>query len=177
MAVIQASRTARFLSESDTMVSAAQLEGLLDDLEGIAGLPPEAVVDEVVHATGDVVVDLARRYAPVETGELVGSIRATHGPGYSRVTAAAPHAAAVEFGTWSYNEHDPKSGTYEIRPVRAKALRFETAGGETVFAQKVDHPGVEAQPFMRPAIGEVTEQFTEALAEQGIRLIVEGPGP
>lgn len=175
MAVVQASRAARFLSESNSMVSAEQLEGLLDDLEGIAGLPPEAVVDEVVHTTGDLVVDLARRYAPVDTGELQGSIRATHGPGYSRVTAAAPHAAAVEFGTWSHNEHDPKSGTYSIRPVRAQALRFETANGEVVFAQKVEHPGIEARPFMLPAANEVKEEFTDRLAEQGVRLIVEGP--
>lgn len=175
MAVIQASRAAKFLGESDSMVSAEQLNGLLDDLDGVAGLPPEDMVDEVVHTTGDLVVDLARRYAPYDTGELVGSIRATHGPGYSRITAAAPHAAFIEFGTWSHNEHDPKSGTYTIRPVRADALRFETANGDVVFAQKVEHPGIEAQPFMLPAANEVKEEFAEALAERGIRLIVEGP--
>lgn len=40
-----------------------------------------------------------------------------------------------------------------IRPRRAKALRFQ-AGGQTVFAQRVNHPGNAANDFLSQALRE-----------------------
>lgn len=57
------------------------------------------------------------------------------------VTSNAEYAAFVEFGT------DP----HVITADNKDALKFEV-GGETVFATSVDHPGTEAQPYMRPAV-------------------------
>lgn len=42
---------------------------------------------------------------------------------------------------------------HQIRPVRAKALRF-TVGGRVVFAKLVNHPGTKANDFMNKALRE-----------------------
>lgn len=57
---------------------------------------------ERAEAAVEVVADLARAGAPVETGELRDSIEGSRNR--ARVVATAPHAAAVEFGTV---EHAP----------------------------------------------------------------------
>ena len=56
------------------------------------------------------------------------------------IEATAPHAVFVEDDT----------RPHEIRPRRAKMLRWEQ-GGEVRFARVVRHPGTRAKPFMGPA--------------------------
>lgn len=45
-------------------------------------------------------------------------------------------------------------GPYDIFAVRAKALRFVSGAGETVFAKHVRHPQQMMRPFMRPSLEE-----------------------
>jgi hypothetical protein len=40
---------------------------------------------------------------------------------------------------------------HEIRPKNKKSLRF-TSGGETIFAKKVNHPGMKARPIVEPTV-------------------------
>lgn len=54
--------------------------------------------------------------------------------------ATADYAVHVEFGT------DP----HTIQADDAEVLHF-VVDGEEVFVQEVDHPGTQAQPYMRPA--------------------------
>jgi hypothetical protein len=65
----------------------------------------------------------------------------------SRVVAkasnVAPHAEYTERGTQPH----------EIRPRSARALRFD-AGGETVFAKRVQHPGTQAKPWFEQVVGD-----------------------
>lgn len=58
---------------------------------------------------------------------------------------------------------------YEIRPKRAKALRFVTAGG-VVFSQVVHHPGLPARPLVpsEHAAGEVSRGVVEALVNRAV---------
>ena len=53
----------------------------------------------------------------------------------------APYAAYVEFGT----------GAHIIRAAPGEELAFPGAGGGTVFAEEVHHPGTEAEPYLTPA--------------------------
>lgn len=70
----------------------ARLKRLLSAVEKIGA--------EAVHASAGHCADLARDYAPVDTGELRNSIFASSGGKYvSSVFASAPHAAMVEYGT------------------------------------------------------------------------------
>lgn len=164
---------------SDTLVNGdavqgEQLAALHQDLDKIGSMSSDDIVAPAIEAAVEDIKDLARRYAPSDTGHLASSIETEIGPKTGRVVATAPYATFMEFGTWSYNMLEPKAGTYEIRPVSASALRFEIEG-EVVFAQKVDHPGVEARPFLNPAADEVVPEFIDMLESVGVRLIVEGP--
>lgn len=87
----------------------------------------------------DVATD-ARRYAPVDTGELVSSIKVhRRGPYTRRIHAHAPHAAWVEYGT----------APHIIRPNSKKALHWVGARHPVAV---VHHPGTRAQPYLRPAV-------------------------
>lgn len=84
----------------------------------------------------------ARRYAPVDTGELRSKIvwyRA--GDGAWRVHSQAWHTLWVEYPT--------RPHVITARP--GGVLRFRV-GGRVVYARQVRHPGTAAQPFLRPAL-------------------------
>lgn len=88
----------------------------------------------------------ARQDVPVKTGRLGQSIRE------GDVKTTGPYSAG---GSVSANTHYAlyvHEGTrpHVIRPRRAKALRF-VVGGRVVFAQRVNHPGTRARPFLRNA--------------------------
>lgn len=70
------------------------------------------------------------------------------------VGASADHAGDVEFGT----------DAHTIEADDAEALHFEM-DGEEVFVKSVDHPGTEAQPYMRPAAMEIRSNAQEYLEE------------
>ncbi|GIH26069.1 hypothetical protein Aph01nite_43790 [Acrocarpospora phusangensis] len=87
----------------------------------------------------DIAAD-ARRYAPIDTGRLVESIRVHRRGAYTRrIHAHAPYAAWVEYGT----------APHIIRPNSKKALHWPTARHPVAV---VHHPGTRAQPYLRPAV-------------------------
>lgn len=139
-------------------------EELADDLEAAAdaldNADAEAALDRAVEDTAEQASDTAQDNAPVDTGELRDSIHVenAHRPLSRWVVASADHARAVEYGT----------GPFTITPDEAEALRFEV-DGEVVFAQNVDHPGISAQPYLRPALHEhrttLRRNIREALRE------------
>jgi len=59
-------------------------------------------LQRAVHAAAEDIAARARGFAPVDSGEYLAGIVVTDEPGDdrvgSRVTATAPHSAAVEFG-------------------------------------------------------------------------------
>lgn len=59
----------------------------------------------------------------------------------------ASYAAAVHNGT----------RPHEIRPVRAKVLRFPGRDGAPVFRPVVHHPGTQPRPWLRDALRETIE--------------------
>lgn len=70
------------------------------------------------------------------------------------VGASADHAAPIEFGS------DP----HTIEADDAEALHFEYEG-EEVFVKSVEHPGMEEQPFLRPAARYVEANIEEYIEE------------
>ncbi|WP_280188863.1 MULTISPECIES: hypothetical protein [Nocardia] len=115
--------------------------------------PPDAQARAVAIAAdrldrlGGRIVFNAKGRVNVRSGELRESIghNVTTEPSRARllVFARARHAAYVHDGT----------RPHEIRPLNAKALRFE-AGGRVVFARRVWHPGYAGNPFLRDAVNE-----------------------
>jgi hypothetical protein len=97
----------------------------------------------------------ARVNAPVDTGKLAqaikedpiqvdGPFRVTGG-----VTSHAPYSAFVHQGT----------RPHVIKPRNASALKFQ-AGGKTVFAKSVNHPGTRARPFLTNAVARVLRDLS-----------------
>lgn len=160
---------------SGQMVYQTDLLEFAEVLERASGRNTEDVTTKVVHMMGEEVAKLAYDYAPKDTRELANSIQVEHGDRTSRVYATAAHAAFVEFGTWSHNVINPRSGTYTIEPKRpGGVLRFTGKDGRIVYTRKVEHPGVEAQPFLGPANAEVIERFVGTMSNVGVMLVVDG---
>lgn len=84
---------------------------------------------------------LARRNAPVDTGDLRDDISITYRDTWAKIYNTLEYAPYQNFGT---------EGPYIIEADEADALRFEM-DGEIVFAQAVLHPGVPATYYMTDA--------------------------
>lgn len=88
------------------------------------------------------VADIARREAPGRMGDFV-DWKIEPGPRGLQGVIVCDHPA-VRFVIEGTRPHI-------IRPRRAQALRFD-AGGQTVFAAVVHHPGTRANPFLQRAL-------------------------
>ena len=88
-----------------------------------------------VEAAGEVLAAEARRLCPVDTGKLRDSISMevveTSKTILAHVSASAPYAGYVEYGTGIAGSQSPGRGPYPYNP------RW---------------PGMAAQPFLRPAL-------------------------
>ncbi|MFD9223814.1 hypothetical protein ACFWDI_28375 [Streptomyces sp. NPDC060064] len=96
-------------------------------------------IDDLMDRLGAMVEEDAKNIAPKKTGELAGSIRREVNNGRFRVGSDLDRALWMEEGT----------KPHVIRPKNAKALFWE--GAEHPYAL-VNHPGTQAQPFLRPAL-------------------------
>jgi hypothetical protein len=115
----------------------------------------------------------ASKYPHIQQAISVGEVK-SEGGRYTieiRVDASkggpAPEAAAFEYGSGIHNPDNPK--TYKIAPKNKNALAFfwdkvdessptgkkfrgiSKTTGKAIF-NYVDHPGVEADPYLKPAI-------------------------
>jgi hypothetical protein len=128
-----------------------------------------------MDAIGQLLVQSAKRKAPVKRGDLVRSIMyegpVNDGP-WRMIVMAGPtvqYGAAQEFGSGLYHSDPAKRAKYPILPgavtgkSSAKALAFKWPDGprdhpaynadlDMFFFAKVMHPGVRPQPYMRPAL-------------------------
>lgn len=86
---------------------------------------------------------------PERTGHLKGSIKRRKRELKGEISVGIPYAIYVEFGTVPH----------EIRPVRARALRFVTEAGEVVFTKLVRHPGTKPNPFIKRTMERTAKQL------------------
>lgn len=130
---------------------------LADSLEDV-GAHVEDVSDSVAREVAYEIRDDAREEAPRgESGRLKESIHVEEmGKGSYLVITRLNYAKHVEYGTRPTTRPGFTSPPtrYTILPHAVRALRFRAKSGEIVYAQRVRHPGVPAQPFMRPALDE-----------------------
>jgi HK97 gp10 family phage protein len=160
----------------ETLVAYADLEGLKEDFEEIYGRQKaDQLIKELVRVAVPQIYQLAYDHAPVDTGELRRGIiyEYTQGGRGGEVTATAPHSEYLEFGTASKGEYGGEP--YEIKARNAKVLAFAGVDGATVFTHSVIHPGIDPQPYMRPALLTVMEVFEQWIEAGMVRLIVETP--
>ncbi len=132
------------------------------------------IVSGVLSVWGAQTADAIRLEAPAVTGNLEKSIDAESSETTPSVTivAGAPYAGWVEWGT--------KPHVIEPRGMR-HALRWPSQeGGGFAFAQRVDHPGTEPQPYffgtIDGAIGDLDDMTSEALTEAIHRVGLDAAG-
>jgi HK97 gp10 family phage protein len=77
----------------------------------------------------------------------------------SEVVASAPYASFVEYGT----------APHLIMPKNGNFLVFQ-AGGQTVFARSVNHPGTKPYPFFNPAIQTTQENVSTIIWKEVDRI-------
>jgi HK97 gp10 family phage protein len=65
---------------------------------------------------------------------------------------------------WYHRFFELGADPHEIKPKLAKRLRFEV-GDTVVFARAVQHPGMAARPFLRPAMDERQGQAVAAVGD------------
>lgn len=80
---------------------------------------------------------------------------------------SAPYGAAYEFGSGEHATAGP-AGKYPITPRKKDSvLAFEWEKvGKKVFFTEVDHPGVEAKPYLRPTLSEEANKIAEIIGEK-----------
>lgn len=125
---------------------------LLRDLHRL-GVDVEKVLEAALLAGADVVEDDANRRAP---GPHI-----TH----DKVKKSG-YSAEVDIGPddnhWYYRFFERGAVPH---PIQGSPLRF-FIGGDPVFARLVRHPGMGAQPFLRPALDENTGQIENKVGDK-----------
>lgn len=110
--------------------------------EGRAAALAGDVCQELVTVFVNDGVTAATPRTPVDTGRLrAATAGEVDAPGRFRSEGRMINRTA-----YALDVHDG-TGPHVIEPRRASVLRFE-AGGETVFATRVNHPGTAARPFL-----------------------------
>lgn len=127
------------------------------DLRGALRLGMRASVEAIARRARQ---NVSGRFLRIATGKLRRGIR-------DRVQIRGGDVIGVVRGTVFYGHmHEGGSARHEIRPKRRGALRFQ-AGGRTVFAARVMHPGVRPRPWFRTAVTE-SEQEVQSLFEAAL---------
>ncbi len=118
------------------------------------GIPQEA--KNALIASTDVVRNKAREIAPYKTGNLRRSIKSKVSGWIGLIYVEAVYGAAVEFGR----------AASVITPILKKALAFRI-NGQLVFARRVNHPGTQPKPYLKPAL-ESSKNHIERIFQDAI---------
>jgi HK97 gp10 family phage protein len=134
----------------------AELKGTREAIKRLRKIGADVgkVKKRAAEAGGEVIRRAADRMAP--------------GPHVVMGTEAKGDRVRVDIGPddehWYYKFFETGVGRHDIGPKNSSVLRFIDEG-ELVFTRLVkDHPGMPAQPFLRPALDENVKQAVEAVA-------------
>lgn len=72
---------------------------------------------------------------------------------------------------WYYIFTETGATRHEIDGNVKKAVRFES-GGEEVILKRVTHPGMAAEPFLRPALEENQDRIKAVMGEEFVKRIL-----
>lgn len=112
------------------------------------------VIEETLADTAIAAESITKKEAPVKTGTLRRSIGFfTKGSIMSGVKTNVKYWLAVEYGT----------KPHKITPKNKKFLAWKEAGSWH-FAKEVNHPGTEANPFVKRSLNKIKTQNIPAIA-------------
>jgi len=134
------------------MMAEVRVEGLKEFVNYLRELPRRLrrLIPELTRELFDIIYSAA----PERTGFLRRSMSYSVTDRGAEISAEAPYAGFVEFGT----------RPHMIFPRRATALRFEK-DGRVIFAKYVRHPGTKPHPYFRKGIEKFDELLQTAVEE------------
>ena len=156
------------------VAASADLASLAADLAYASRQGMMQTAQDIIRQAAQQIKDEAQTRAPIKSGRLKNSITVRYtGPLSAVIGPNTFYASFMEYGTGTRGEFP--GPMYEIRPRNARVLAF-TIDGRKVFARKVNHPGVTARPYMRPAFEAVLgRDLVAKLADAGAAAITRGP--
>lgn len=137
------------------------------------------VLQRAIEGTGFVFQKNTLKNDPVpwRTGNLLQSFRFRSSPGEARWSPTANYASFVEFGTRPHVIMPRRRkmlrwtvGSTTGRYVTSRSGRQRYQGGQSgsyVFAQRVNHPGTRAQPFMGKIVERSNPEVTRLFGQAG----------
>jgi HK97 gp10 family phage protein len=130
------------------------LEDLLDQFKGMDG-NVKKVLRAAVEAAGELVAEMARHDAPGPEIDI-------------HVARVTDKVVEVDIGPtrakWYYGLFETGVQPHEIKAKHKPYLVFPGSSG-TVRAQRVMHPGMPAQPFLRPALLNDVERTRDEMGQ------------
>lgn len=97
----------------------------------------QEIMNRFIELSTDYIKETMGNEVPVKTGKLRSSIKTEVSGETAKIGPTVYYWPYVEYGT----------SPHVIVPIRASVLAFEIAG-ETIFSQRVFHPGTTANPFI-----------------------------
>lgn len=150
----------------------ADIRALAERLQKASGEGIQKAVDETLTVYAERIKSEAQARAPFKSGRLKYSITINRISETSvSIGPEVPYGVFQEFGTGTRGEFH--SAPYKIAPKGPGYLTFQV-NGRWVRTKLVNHPGIPAHPFMRPALEAALGDFAAEMARKGTLLITKG---
>jgi HK97 gp10 family phage protein len=145
-----------------TAVASADIHGIAEALRR-TGKDSQATTQRVLIESANFLLAEMEARVLVDSGDLRRSLAVRVEGDKVTVGPDTPYASYVEFGTQPH----------EIRPKKADGVLVFQAGGRTVYAKVVKHPGTKAQPFVRPAFDAWVDALGENVARENVEVFTK----
>jgi len=145
-----------------TAVASANITSIAEALRR-TGQDAEANTQRVLIESANFLLAEMEARVPVDSGELRRSLGVRIKGDKIIVGPDTPYAGYVEFGT----------APHTIKPKKADGVLVFKAGGQTVYAKVVNHPGTRAQPYVRPAFEAWVQALGTDVAQENVNYFVK----
>lgn len=143
-----------------TAVGSADISRLAEALQRTAQESGNTTREVLIQSANHILAEMESR-VPVKTGRLRTSLAIRVETDKVTIGPNTPYAGYVEFGT----------KPHVIRPKDPAGVLVFTMNGIKIFAKKVNHPGTQAQPYVRPAFEAWVDSLGTMAAEANIKVI------
>lgn len=152
---------------------------LMSKIDALSGAEMEALAERAVLKVAETHKKAAQNLAPVDSGELRGSIHETverrHGEAVGITYTNSDHAAYLEFGTGEVGAASGGNGSgvpvsYSLPPYKIKRGGKEVMADYWVYFDEAKQQffatrGQPAQPYMYPSAQDIRKQAGSIMAE------------
>lgn len=124
------------------------------------------VLDIVENAVQEIYLPAVEDATPKKTGKTANAWRVV-------TENNTVYLMNIKFGDIVLFLEEGTKGPYIIRPKNGKALKFKI-GDNTIFAKKVEHPGIEARKFVKKVLDDkgLQKRFNK-IVDDGIQKILD----